>query len=963
MFNYEIITYGGGNVLNGVFEAIARMRGVGFGSSVFSGIIIIAVLCAYIRTVVENAFNTDIRQSIRWALGWMVFLTLCYVQTVNVIIVDKTLNHSKPVANVPFGLALFASLSSQLSDVLTAEFEKQFSVPDNHQSFRKHGILFSQSLITAANQFEIVNPRIERNFRNFARQCVLYDVRIGNKYSLEDLIYAPNAWELIKTKTSQLRMFDYHTGQTNQIKTCLEGAKDLDKDLKVEAERNQKLLAWRFFGQGKEERQEAFANRKSQLAQQVITNELGPAHAFLTNMSGDAANILKQHMVRNAIKDSVIKNAEIVGATAAAQGFAVARAQEQQRNTFQILGDLSGKALVNLTIVFQAILYGSFMLIILLVVQPNGFQILKSYLGLVFWVQSWPPLFAVINYIQTEELRSASIAAATYVDGSGTTQVGWNLFTSPAIVQANLDIAALAGFYSISVPLIAISLVKGVESFLTLATHLGAVTQGAANQAAEEMTTGNYSYGNVNLDNMSANNHNANHWNTATTYSAMRKDFELSSGSILGEMGDGKSILNQSATMSSLSVSVKYDSLYSAAIQAQSVDAQSALYTKGVSYANSVAAATATTLQIVQSGGFNVSENTTIGTHDAHSLAKRADTVKQFQDSFAIQHGLNQDQVAQISATAYAELSGLNLGPVKAGLRVDIQGLSSAKQTELVQAAKDAMISNHLTDSVDHVVRAGKDMHFTSGNEQQKRLMDEHRANVDTMERTEKTYQASLQKADSLSKMASVTHHQGIGIHQDLQQFTFEKLSHLRDEKDQELGGSGVDHILQDPEMARRYIHQIVQADIKQVERLYEKNALKDSDMLNIHQENSSGIKTMDTIRQEGERYQAEIYRKAENLGIKDIYNKDAIGHEVQSEYEKIQDKAVGELSAGEKKVEGEVATRQTHVLNEQQLKKNLLDTAAQGAVNQASHNNKMVRDTMEMTKKILQKSLKKTEE
>ena len=48
MFNYEIITYGGGNVLNGVFEALARMRGANIGNSVFSGLIIIAVLCAYV---------------------------------------------------------------------------------------------------------------------------------------------------------------------------------------------------------------------------------------------------------------------------------------------------------------------------------------------------------------------------------------------------------------------------------------------------------------------------------------------------------------------------------------------------------------------------------------------------------------------------------------------------------------------------------------------------------------------------------------------------------------------------------------------------------------------------------------------------------------------------------------------------------------------------------------------------
>jgi len=951
MFNYEIITYGGGNILNGVFEAISRMRGANVGSSVFSGIIIMAVLCAYIRTVVENAFNTDIRAAIRWALGWMVFLSLCYVQTVTVIINDKTLNQSKPIANVPFGIALFASLSSQVSDIVTAEFEKQFSVPDNHQSYRRHGLLFAQSLVTAANQFDIVNPRVERNFRNFARQCVLYDVRIGNKYSLEDLVYASNAWELIKTRTSRLRMFDYETLHEHQVKTCLAGAENLDRDLNSEASRNKKLLAWRFFGQGAEG-QNAFAQQKSQLAQQVINNELGPAHNFLSNMSGDAMSILKQHMVRNAIKDSVIKNAEIVGATAAAQGFAVARAQEQQRNTFQILGDLSGKALANLTIVFQAILYGSFMLIILLVVQPNGFQVLKSYLGLVLWVQSWPPLFAVINYIQTEELRSASIAAATYVDGAGTTQVGWSLFTSPAIVQANLDIAALAGFYSISVPLIAISLVKGVGSFLTLATHLGAVTQGAANQAAEELTTGNYSYGNINLDNTSANNHTANHWNTATTYSAMRKDFELSSGSLLGIMGDSKTILNQSAAMSSLSASVKYDSLYSAAIQAQSVDAQSALYNTGVSYAESVAAATATTLQIIQSGGFNIAENTVVGTHDAHSLMQKADAVKQFQDSFATQHGLTADQMAQISATAYAELTGLNVGPVKAGIKGEVQGLSSARQSELVQKTKDAMQSHHLVDSIDHVTRASKDINVTSNNDQQKRLMDDHRANLDTFERSEKNYQASLQKSENLSKMASTTHHQGIGIHQDLQQLTFEKLSQLRDANGEILGGSGVDRILQNPEMARQYINQIVKEDIQKVANLYEKNALKDSDIAATHRENSLGIKTMDEVKQMSERQRAEIYQEADNLGVNNIYDENTIGKEARGKYEEISEKATQELSIMEKEVEGEVAARQTQVLTEQEAKKNLLKTAGEGVAKRVLQNNKMVQAVQEQVEK-----------
>ena len=843
---YEIITYGGGDVLNGVFEAIGRMRGVGHGS-VISGLIIVAVLCGYIKSMVTNAVDGEVRSSIKWAISVIIFLSFMYIPTVNVVICDKTINQSKPIANIPLGVALLASIPSQIGHLLAQEFEDQFSIPqESHRRYTKYGTLFSSSLINAASQFEIVTPRVERNFRNFARQCVLYDVRIGAHYTLDDLVYAQNGWKLIKSKTSTLRMFDYHDGASNQVVTCKDGAQYLDQDLTKEAERHTKVFNWRFFGKsGQATNNDEFSIKKSQMAQNYLTTQIPSSHTFLTQMAGNATEILKQHMVRNAIKDSVIKNAQIVGANAAAQGFAIARAQEHQRNTFQIIGSFAAKNLPELSIFMQAMLYGSFMVIFLLVVQPGGFAILKRFAGIVVWIQAWPPLFAIVNYIQTEKLRSATLAAATFVDPNGAVATGWNLFTSPAIVQANLDVASYAGFYSMLVPVIAISLVQGVSSFLTLATHLGGLTQSSASHAAEEATTGNYNFGNVSADNYSGNNTSANHYNTAASFAARRSDWELSSGSTLSSMGDGSVALNQMSGGSQLMTSVRLNDLYSASVQKQSQEAQTALYNDGVAYSSSIVDATAKAINLAKSAGTNQSE----GTHYQHgehaSVADALSKQQAVSNKLMDEYGVNEEQSIQLIAAANLGLQGkldlnkmpVNLvstflskfggisGSIQAGGNVDAKALSVATAQEAVKRAQDLIISENATQSLDTIVKAAQDGHFNVGTDKQGRITEDFRTSLDEMHRQENNYNASLQKLDGLQKMSSFLQSSNLNIDQNLQQYTFEQIANLKDEAGNKFGEAKADQILKDPLIAKSYIDRIVANDVNHLVEQYKDNA------------------------------------------------------------------------------------------------------------------------------------------
>ena len=89
------------------------------------------------------------------------------------------------VANVPIGLALFASLTSQVGDGLTRLTEQAFTLPDDLQ-YRRHGLIFGARLAAKATRLEITDAVFARNVRNYARQCVFHALLLGH-ISADDL--------------------------------------------------------------------------------------------------------------------------------------------------------------------------------------------------------------------------------------------------------------------------------------------------------------------------------------------------------------------------------------------------------------------------------------------------------------------------------------------------------------------------------------------------------------------------------------------------------------------------------------------------------------------------------------------------------------------------------------------------------------------------------------------------------
>src|SRR3546814_14383352 len=82
------------------------------------------------------------------------------------------------VANVPLGLALMASFTSQVGDYLTRSAELVFGLPDD-LNYSKNGMIYGARLMEATRSLRISDPEFAANLDDHIRQCVFYDPLLG----------------------------------------------------------------------------------------------------------------------------------------------------------------------------------------------------------------------------------------------------------------------------------------------------------------------------------------------------------------------------------------------------------------------------------------------------------------------------------------------------------------------------------------------------------------------------------------------------------------------------------------------------------------------------------------------------------------------------------------------------------------------------------------------------------------
>ncbi|WP_088306569.1 conjugal transfer protein TraG N-terminal domain-containing protein [Novosphingobium sp. B 225] len=478
----EIFTVGGGDYLVNVFQAVAAWTGNGGYKSLLQVVMVMGLALSAITL----AFNQDWRAWINWFLGATLMYTCLMVPRTDVHITDRLNPNLAPanVSDVPLGLGLMASFTSQVGDYLTGSAEVVFGLPGD-LNYSKNGMIYGARLYDATRSLRISDPEFAANLDEHFRQCVFYDVLLG-RYSMKQLAESSDIWTTI-APGSQARAQRFLTrdtgGQvTSTIITCREAydAMNAQWTLLIDA-------MGTVFGR------QLYPNQTAALAKAKLFADLPVAYQYLTGVSSNAAEIFKQTLTINAMTQAMHGMSAASG-TGSVDTYAQTRADIQTERTYSSIANAAMKWVPLLNVVLTVLFYALFPVLFPLFLLPKtGPTALKGYVTGFFYLAAWGPLFVILHMM----LMFKGAADMTAVAGTN----GLSLATFTGMADVNSDIGLLAGYLIASVPFLAGGVAKGAMAISHQATSYLNPSQNAAEEAAREASTGNVALGNSSIEN------------------------------------------------------------------------------------------------------------------------------------------------------------------------------------------------------------------------------------------------------------------------------------------------------------------------------------------------------------------------------------------------------------------------------------------------------------------------------
>jgi len=480
----EIFTVGGGEYIVNVLNAVAAWTGAGG----YKSLIQVALVMGMALAVIVLAFIQDWRAWLNWFLGATLIYMCLMVPRMDVHVTDRVNPGLAPatVANVPLGLALMASFTSQAGDYLTRSAELVFGLPSD-LNYSKNGMIYGARLLEATRSLRISDPEFAANFDEHVRQCVFYDLLLG-RYSMKELSQSNDIWAAI-APGSAARAQKFVTRQaddsvTASIVTCREAYTTLSNQWAGLID-EMTLVAGR----------QLYPRQTEALARAKLLADLPVAYQYLSGVSQSASAIFRQVLTINAMNQAMHGFAGASGTTSV-DVFAQTRADIQTERTYSSIAHNAMKWVPILNVVLTVVFYALFPVIFPLFLMPKtGPLALRGYVTGFFYLAAWGPLFVILHMILM--FKGASDVAAA----SGST--GLSLATFGGMSDVNNDIGVLAGYLVASVPFLAGGVAKGAMAISTQATSYLNPSQNAAEEAAREASTGNVSLGNSNIDNSS----------------------------------------------------------------------------------------------------------------------------------------------------------------------------------------------------------------------------------------------------------------------------------------------------------------------------------------------------------------------------------------------------------------------------------------------------------------------------
>lgn len=638
----EVYVIAGGEWLSNNLNAIAAFMSTRTWDSIEKIALTLSVLAVSVMWVQRH----NVMDLLGWVAVFVLISLLVTIRTSVQIIDNSDLVRVYRVDNVPVGLALPLSLTTRIGHAMVASYEMIFAQPDS-VTYSKTGMLFGANLIVKSTDFLSRNPEIINLFQDYVQNCVLGDIYLNHKYSLEELMESDDPYTLIFSRPSPLRgVYD----KNNHFVTCKDASVTLKDKLNLDTKTGGKT--WHYYVQ------QIFGGRPDP---DLLFRELvSDSYSYFYGSSQSASQIMRKNVTMNALKEGITSNAARNGDTASLVNLATTSSMEKQRLSHVSIGYVTMRNLPMVQTILLGIAIGIFPLLVLAAVfNKLTLSVLKGYVFALMWLQTWPLLYAILNS-----------AMVFYAKQNGAPVV---LSELSQIQLKYSDLASTAGYLSAMIPPLSWMMVKGLGAgFSSVYSHFASSSISPTASAAAGVVDGNYSYGNMQTENV-----NGFSWSTNSTTSFGQMTYQTGSGATATQTRDGNMVMDASGAQSRLPVNINATRQIAAAQQEMareaSTQAESALH----GFSSSIASAWNTLSQFGTNRGS--SDSVTSGADSTMSAqdSMMASRMRSAVESYAKAHNISNEQATQELASRSTRTSAGIYGDAHAewGIRPKILGV------------------------------------------------------------------------------------------------------------------------------------------------------------------------------------------------------------------------------------------------------------------------------------------------
>lgn len=632
----EIYTIYGGGMWKTALDAVVTL----VGQNTFHTLMRIAGTFGVLAVLLTFIKQRNPMVFVQWLAIFMILTSILLVPKRSVQIIDL----SDPAAvwktdNVPVGLAAIASLTTSIGYKMASVYDMLMARPDS-VTYSKTGMLFGSQIVAETSDFSTQNPELAQMLPDYVENCVIGDILLNGKYTINQLLNSTDPLTLITSNPSPLRGIFKMTSTSRQFLTCQQAATEIQKLANTDVNPGSATFTWLT--------RKVFGNKLNGAS--LLANAMGESYGYFYSGGMTAAQIMKNNITNSAVRQGIKGFAARSSDTANLLNLATENAATKQRLSWAAGNELATRTLPFAQSLLMLILVCLFPLMIALAASNHtlfGLNTLKIYVSGFIYFQMWPVMFAILNYAANYWLQSQS---------GGTPLV---LANKDVVALQHSDVANLAGYLSLSIPMLSFYLTKGAAAMGSQVAG-SVLSSGAFTSAGVAATTadGNWSFNNMSMDNVSQNKMDTN-----LMQRQGQQTWQADNGSTQTQTAGGHTVIDGSGAMSNLPVNMKLSQLASSGFQESARQSQVQAQTALDGYNHSVTSGWSQLSQLTNQTG--TSDSLTRGSENSQVInaTRGASMMMSAAESYAKANNISTQE-------AYNKLMDIsNQGSVSAGVK------------------------------------------------------------------------------------------------------------------------------------------------------------------------------------------------------------------------------------------------------------------------------------------------------